>query len=147
MDYTKQQEDLRFGFLSEEQSHEYLETVFGKLLNTKDNKKFGKYFEFDKYNENYFIEMKTRRIPHNRYDSLFFGVNKLDKGDEILKENPNLRIFYLWRCEDGIYGWEHRSSEFEVCNRGRCDRGRREVDLCVDVKQKFIKPLKNLLDN
>lgn len=147
MDYTKQQEDLRFGFLSEEQSHEYLETVFGKLLNTKDNKKFGKYFEFDKYNENYFIEMKTRRIPHNRYDSLFFGVNKLDKGDEILKENPNLRIFYLWRCEDGIYGWEHRSSEFEVCNRGRCDRGRREVDLCVDVKLKNIKPLKNLLDN
>ena len=145
MDYTKQQEDLRFGFLSEEQSHEYLETVFGKLLNTKDNKKFGKYFEFDKYNENYFIEMKTRRIPHNRYDSLFFGVNKLDKGDEILKENPNLRIFYLWRCEDGIYGWEHKSSDYEVCNRGRCDRGRREVDLCVDVKQKFIKPLKNLL--
>lgn len=147
MDYTKQQEDLRFGFLSEEQSHEYLETVFGKLLNTKDNKKFGKYFEFDKYNENYFIEMKTRRIPHNRYDSLFFGVNKLDKGDEILKENPNLRIFYLWRCEDGIYGWEHRSTDFEICNRGRWDRGRREVDLCVDVKQKFIKPLKNLLDN
>jgi len=145
MDYTKQQEDLRFGFLSEEQSHQYLETVFGKLLNTKDNKKFGKYFEFDKYNENYFIEMKTRRIPHNRYDSLFFGVNKLDKGDEILKENPNLRIFYLWRCEDGIYGWEHKSSDYEVCNRGRCDRGRREVDLCVDVKQKFIKPLKNLL--
>ena len=147
MDYTKQQEDLRFGFLSEEQSHEYLETVFGKLLNTKDNKKFGKYFEFDKYNENYFIEMKTRRIPHNRYDSLFFGVNKLDKGDEILKENPNLRIFYLWRCEDMIVGWEHRSSEFEICNRGRWDRGRREVDLCVDVKLKNIKPLKNLLDN
>lgn len=147
MDYTKQQEDLRFGFLSEEQSHEYLETVFGKLLNTKDNKKFGRYFEFDKYSDNYFIEMKTRRIPHNKYDSLFFGVNKLDKGDEILKENPNLRIFYLWRCEDGIYGWEHRSTDFEICNRGRRDRGRREVDLCVDVKQKFIKPLKNLLDN
>ncbi len=147
MDYTKQQEDLRFGFLSEEQSHEYLETVFGKLLNTKDNKKFGRYFEFDKYNENYFIEMKTRRIPHNRYDSLFFGVNKLDKGDEILKENPNLRIFYLWRCEDMIVGWEHKSSDYEVCNRGRWDRGRREVDLCVDVKLKNIKPLKNLLDN
>ncbi len=146
MDYIKKQEDLRFGFLSEEQSHEYLETVFGKLLNTKDNKKFGKYFEFDKYNDNYFIEMKTRRIKHNQYESLFFGVNKLDKGDELLKENPSLRIFYLWRCNDGVFYWEHNSSEYEIKKRGRTDRGKNEIDYCVDIKQKFIKPLNNLLD-
>ncbi len=145
MDYIKKQEDLRFGFLSEEQSHEYLETVFGKLLNTKDNKKFGKYFEFDKYNDNYFIEMKTRRIKHNQYESLFFGVNKLDKGDELLKENPSLRIFYLWRCNDMIVGWEHNSSEYEIKKRGRTDRGRREIDFCVDIKLKHIKPLNQLL--
>lgn len=96
MDYKKQQVDLEFGFRSEEETHEYLESVFGKLMNTKDNREMGNYFEFDKYNDDYFIEMKTRRIKHNQYESLFFGVNKLDKGDELLKENPNLRIFYLW---------------------------------------------------
>jgi hypothetical protein len=114
MDYKKQQVDLEFGFRSEEETHEYLESVFGKLMNTKDNREMGNYFEFDKYNDDYFIEMKTRRIKHNQYESLFFGVNKLDKGDELLKENPNLRIFYLWRCNDGVYGWEHNSTEFEI---------------------------------
>jgi len=146
MDYKKQRKDLKFGFKSEKDIHKILEDKFGELKNTADDEKYGKYFEFDKYNDNYFIEMKTRRIKHNQYESLFFGVNKLDKGDELLKENPNLRIFYLWRCNDGVYGWEHNSTEYEIKKRGRTDRGKNEIDFCVDIKQKFIKPLKNLLD-
>ena len=51
MDYKKQQEDLEFGFRSEKDTHEYLESVFGKLMNTKDNREMGNYFEFDKYND------------------------------------------------------------------------------------------------
>jgi len=147
MDYKKLNKDLKFGFLSEEQSHEYLESVFGKLMKSKLNPEMGEYYEFDKYNDNYFIEMKTRRIRHDQYCSLFFGENKLKKGDEILKKCPHLRIFYLWRCNDGIYGWEQRSTDFEICKRGRWDRGKQEIDDCVDIKQKFIKPLKNLLDD
>ena len=145
MDYKKQQEDLEFGFRSEKDTHEYLESVFGKLMNTKDNREMGNYFEFDKYNDDYFIEMKTRRIKHNQYESLFFGVNKLDKGDELLKECPHLRIFYLWRCTDMIVGWEHNSSEYEIKKRGRTDRGKNEIDFCVDIKLKDIKPLSELL--
>ena len=53
----------------------------------------------------------------------------------------------MWRCNDGIYGWEHKSSEYTIEKRGRCDRGKDEFDNCVDIKQKYIKPLKNLLDN
>jgi hypothetical protein len=102
MDYKKLNKDLKFGFLSEEQSHEYLESVFGKLMKSKLNPEMGEYYEFDKYNDNYFIEMKTRRIKHNQYCSLFFGENKLKKGDEILKKCPHLRIFYLWKCNDGF---------------------------------------------
>ena len=139
--------DLNFGFKSEEQIHVILEEEFGKLLRSSKNPEMGKYYEFDKYNEDYFIEVKTRRIKHNQYPSLFFGNNKLIKGDELLKKNPNLRIFYLWKCNDGIYGWEHKSSEYTIEKRGRCDRGKDEFDNCVDIKQKYIKPLKNLLDN
>ena len=142
-----QKNDLNFGFKNEEQIHVILEEEFGKLLRSSKNPEMGKYYEFDKYNEDYFIEVKTRRIKHNQYPSLFFGNNKLIKGDELLKKNPNLRIFYLWRCNDGIYGWEHKSSEYTIEKRGRCDRGKDEFDNCVDIKQKYIKPLKNLLDN
>ena len=139
--------DLNFGFKSEEQIHAILEEEFGTLLRSSKNPEMGKYYEFDKYNEDYFIEVKTRRIKHNQYPSLFFGNNKFIKGEELLKINPNLRIFYLWRCNDGIYGWEHGSSEYTIEKRGRCDRGKDEFDNCVDIKQKYIKPLKNLLDN
>lgn len=145
MDYKKQA-DLKFGSKSENDIHEILEQVFGKLSNTKDNKEMGEYYEFDKYNENYMIEIKTRRIIHNQYPTLIFGENKLRKGDELRNENPNLRIFYLWKCNDGIYGWEHRSTEYYVSQMGRYDRGRREVDNCVNIKQCNIKPLVNLLE-
>ena len=139
--------DLNFGFKSEEEIHSILEQEFGDLLRSSKNPEMGKYYEFDKYNEDYFIEVKTRRIKHNQYPSLFFGNNKLMKGDELLKKCPHLRIFYLWKCNDGIYGWEHKSTEYTIEKRGRCDRGKDEFDNCVDIKQKYIKPLKNLLDN
>ena len=146
MDYKKLNKDLSFGFKSEDEIHEILEEYFVKLLKSKFNPEMGKYYEFDKYNEEYFIEIKSRRIKHNQYESLFFGKNKLIKGDELLKKAPHLRIFYLWKCNDGIFGWEHRSSDFEIMKRGRCDRGKDEYDDCIDIKQKNIKPLKNLLE-
>ena len=68
-----QKKDLRYGYQSESDIHEFLETYFGKLQNTKDNQDMGEFYEFDKYNENVFIEMKTRRIKHNQYGSLMFG--------------------------------------------------------------------------
>lgn len=137
--------DLNYGFKSEEQIHEFLEEIFGTLFNSKNNPEMGQYYEYDKYNEKYFIEMKTRRIFKKQYPTLFFGENKLIKGDEILKKNPNLRIFYLWRCKDGVVGWEHRSSPFEINKRGRWDRGKEEIDDCVDILQEYIKPINKLL--
>tara|TARA_Y100001972_G_C7633273_1_gene317911 strand:+ start:861 stop:1322 length:462 start_codon:yes stop_codon:yes gene_type:complete len=147
MDYKKQNKDLSFGFKSENEIHEILEETFGKLFKSKLNPEMGEYYEFDKYNEKYFIEIKSRRIKHDQYNSLFFGKNKLIKGEQLLKKCSNLRIFYLWKCIDGIYGWEHKSSEYKICKRGRNDRGINEYDDCIDIKQKYIKPLKNLLDN
>jgi len=145
MDYNKQRKDLSYGFKSENEIHSILEEQFGTLFKSKLNPEMGKYYEFDKYNEEYFIEIKSRRIPHDKYPTLFFGENKLIKGDEILRKCPHLRVFYLWRCQDGIYGWEHKSSEYTICKRGRNDRGVDEFNDCVDIDQKYIKRLEELL--
>ena len=142
---NKKQKDLSFGFKSESDIHEILEEYFGTLKNTEDITEYGRHFEFDKVNDEFFIEVKTRRINHNQYDSLFFGKNKFLKGNQLLEENPNVRIFYLWRCHDGIFGWEHDSSEYKIKIQGRCDRGRAEYTECIDVKQKNIKSLAELL--
>ena len=66
MNNTKRN-DLNFGFKSEEEIHVILEEEFGKLLRSSKNPEMGKYYEFDKYNEDYFIEVKTRRIKHNQF--------------------------------------------------------------------------------
>jgi len=145
MDYNKQRKDLSYGFKSENEIHSILEEQFGTLFKSKLNPEMGKYYEFDKYNEEYFIEIKSRRIPHDKYPTLFFGENKLIKGDEILRKCPHLRVFYLWRCQDGIYRWEHKSSEYTICKRGRNDRGVDEFNDCVDIDQKYIKRLEELL--
>ena len=51
----------------------------------------GEYYEFDKYNEDCYIEIKGRRIYHNQYPSLMFGYNKYLKGEELLQDNPDLK--------------------------------------------------------
>jgi len=71
-----------------------------------------------------------------------FGKNKLIKGDQLLDENPNLRIFYIWNCYDGLYFWEHRSSPYTIQYSGRRDRGRDEYSDCIHVENKYIKKLK-----
>ena len=71
--------DLYFGFQGEDKVHKELEETFGELKNTSDNEEYGKHFEFDKYNDKCFLEIKSRRIPHNKYMSLMFGFNKYEK--------------------------------------------------------------------
>lgn len=143
---NKQKErDLSFGFQSEEDIHEFLETYFGTLLKTKENSEMGQHYEFDKYNDTYMIEMKTRRIVHDKHESLFFGENKFQKAEELLQVNPGLKIYYLWRCNDGVYGWLHNSTPFRRMKRGRWDRGKQEIDNCIDILQEYIKPINNLL--
>ena len=134
--------DLKFGFQSEKDIHETLSNIFGNLKDTKET--FGRHFEFDKYNDKYYIELKTRRIRHNQYDTLFFGKNKYIKGEELLKDNPKLRIFYIWRCNDGAYYWEHGSSDFTERISGRRDRGCIEENLCVHIKTNDLNHINNL---
>ena len=143
---NRHQRDMRFGSQSETDIHPILEEHFGILKNTKDLAQYGRHFEFDKVNDEYFIEIKTRRINHNQYDSLYFGKNKFLKGNELLQENPELRVFYLWKCYDGIFGWEHDSSPYSIKMQGRCDRGRNEYNECIDIEQKYIKPLNTLIE-
>ena len=48
---------------------------------------------------------------------------------------------YTWRCDDGVYHWEHDSSEYTERISGRRDRGRSEEDMCLHIEQQYIKRL------
>lgn len=142
---SKRMKDISWGERQEEYKLPILQTFFGDdIESTKE--KYGSHFEFDYYNDNYFIEMKSRRCRFGDYPTLIFGENKLIKGDELLRENPALKIYYIWNCRDALYFWEHRSSPYSVKLNGRNDRGANEYDYCVNVRNQYIKKLtrKNL---
>ena len=141
----QKQADLKLGFQSEKDIHHILETKFGLLKNTSDNKDMGMYYAFDKYNDKCFIEIKTRRINHNQYPTLMFGLNKYEKGCELIKKNPSLRIFYMWKCYDGLYYWEHDESLHEIKFSGRVDRGIDERNNLIHIKQANIHSFNDLI--
>ena len=130
------QTDLLFGLQQENLTKSELEIKFGSLW------KLDKYNEFDFYNENYFVELKSRRIRFdNHYPTLYVGENKLIKGLQMIREG--WRVFFCWNCNDGIYCWELFDNidclkEYFIALGGRTDRGRDEIDRLVNVKKQYI---------
>ena len=108
-------------------------------MDTKEE--YGKYYEFDKYNLDCFVEIKTRRIRHNQYHSLMFGENKLKKAEDLKKNNPSLRIFFIWVCTDGTFYWEHGKSDYTLEVSGRTDRGCDERNMCCHIDTADLKEL------
>jgi hypothetical protein len=132
------QNDLLFGLSQEEKIKHKLEEKFGTLT------KLDKYNNFDFCNDKYFIEVKSRRIKHNRYDTLFFDEIKLKKAKEIIKKG--YEIFFVFNCTDGIWCWEFKDdkmyeNEYFISLGGRWDRGKEEISRMVNVKTEYLELL------
>ena len=68
---NKKEQDLKFGFSSEDTSKMYLERRFGVLDKTD------KYNKFDFVNDKYKVELKTRKCKFGDYPDLQFEVGKI----------------------------------------------------------------------
>ena len=131
---NKKLQDLEFGLNAENDLLPILEKRFGSLT-----KKKVKNDPFDYDGDNLVIELKSRRIKHNKYESLFFGKNKYDKGIAYQKES--VRVYYVFNCLDGLYYWEQNEDECFHKSGGRFDRGRPEVQMLTNVPTKYLKKL------
>ena len=129
---SKKLDDLDFGLNAEISIKEQLEEVFGELKPKK-----AKNDPFDFEGDNLVIELKSRRINHNKYDTLFFGKNKFDKG--LCYQSEGVRVYFVFNCLDGIYYWEMNKDECFHKQGGRFDRGRPEVQMLTNVKTEFLK--------
>ena len=134
---TKKLDDLRFGFTAEDEIQEELKKYFKGL---KKKKSKNDPFDFDA--DNAVLELKTRRIKHDKYDTLFFGKNKFDKGRQYQIEG--VRVYYIFNCIDGIYYWEQDENQCFHKQGGRFDRGRPEVQLLTNVPIEHLKKLDTL---
>jgi hypothetical protein len=118
-----QKKDLELG----EKGENNTQGIIEKFLSIKLTKSTDKYATFDYYNDNTFIELKTRRVKHNTYSTLMFGYNKFKKGLEHIKEGKD--VYFFFNCLDGVYYWkltEESKKHITIGSGGRRDRGQDE---------------------
>ena len=129
--------DIDFGKAEEQAIKALLEQHFGPLEPTNT------YNHFDFKNEKFVIEVKTRRIRHNRYDTQIFGTNKLMTGRKYLKKG--IQPVFVFNCIDGIFVWY--LDEAEISHNaigGRSDRGKVEQHKQTHISVRYLKELNML---
>jgi len=109
--------DLAYGINSEVTHKQSLEGFFKKSLTRR-----GGYNTFD-YDDGatLFVELKSRRIRHNKYPTAIIGANKVD----VAALNPSRSYWFCYAYEDGIYGIPYSKEvfdDFEVSDYSRGDR-------------------------
>ena len=128
--------DLAFGFLAEDK---YL-PIIKNYFNNDNIKKTPQNNLFDYECDGIKIELKSRRINHNKYNTLIFGKNKYDKGLEYIQNNE--KVYFIFNCLDGLYIWEQTLEEIPQFKRGgRNDRGRPEYTDLAHIPISWLKKI------
>lgn len=136
LDNPVYQNDMNFGFTAEDKAKPILEKKYGELT------KLHKFSPFDFENDEYLIEMKSRRINHDKYNTLMINYSKIKK---IVDDDK--KVVFIFNCLDGYYYWDYNpENEFTIGTGGRCDRGCNEWYEMAYIDIKFIHSLNNLPD-
>mgnify|MGYP003130203402 CR=1 FL=1 len=97
--------EYKFGVESEAIIKPILEEKVGDLETTE------RYDSFDFVNNNFTIELKTRKNTKTKYLDTIIGKCKFNKADEILENNPEMRILFVFSFTDGIFYWEYNKEQ------------------------------------
>ena len=126
--------DLSFGRDNEIRVKQRLQRLFGPLEETDAMD------EFDFKNDNFYIELKTRRVTKNKYHTTMVGENKVIKGFE--HQLAGKRVFFVFDFVDCMCIWELDRDEYEVRHGGRTDRGIAEIKSYCYVHTNYLMDVK-----
>ena len=106
---SKKYSDLVFGKLKEIEIKEILEGYFNTKLNTSS-----KYNLIDFYNDDIYIELKSRRNTYSQYNTTIIGSNKIDYAKSL-----NKKIIFVFNFIDGLYYIEYSNifDSFDLCEQ------------------------------
>ena len=126
--------DLAFGFEEEDKILPILKEYF---KNDNITKTTAQNNVFDYECEGLKIELKSRRINHNKYDSLIFGKNKYIEGLNHI--NNNNEVYFIFNCLDGLYLWKQNPQQIPQFKKGgRFDRGKPELQDLAHIKIEWL---------
>lgn len=149
-DAKKCNEDLKLGFDNEVKT---LVKIKQKFKNTEKTKNMFNHFDFRNDDLKIDFELKTRRITHKQYPTIFFAKHKLETGRRRKAEGKTDRIIYLFsflRKNDKtrriLYYWEDMGTDedFFISECGNFARGGKAKPL-VNVDMTKLKQFKYIV--
>jgi hypothetical protein len=109
--------DYSFGLKNEHRANPKLNKFFKTDLIYR-----GGYAPFDYDNgSTLYIELKSRRIPHDKYPTAIIGANKV----EIASKNLDREYWFVYQYEDGLYGLKYEKEKFDTYEHSDYTRGER----------------------
>jgi len=102
-----QKNDIAFGTASEMTNHDLLQLYLDTTLERK-----GGYavFDFENPNKTVFVELKSRRIKHNTYDTAIIGLNKIAFSDQL----PEAEFWFAFCYSDGLFVIKYDKEVFDT---------------------------------
>ena len=67
-------------------------------------------FDFENPNKTIFVELKSRRIKHNAYDTAIIGLNKIAFSDQL----PEAEFWFAFCYSDGLYVIKYDKEVFDT---------------------------------
>ena len=106
---SKKYSDLVFGKLKEIEIKQILEQYFNTTLQTTS-----KYNLIDFYNDDLYIELKSRRNTYSKFDTTIIGSNKIDYAKSL-----NKKVIFVFNFIDGLFFIEYSPlfDSFDLCEQ------------------------------
>ena len=116
---SKKYSDLVFGKLKENEIKEILEQYFNTTL-----QQTSKYGLIDFYNDDLYIELKSRRNTYSKFNTTIIGSNKID-----YVKTLNKKSLFVFNFIDGLYYIEYSPlfDSFDICEEYIYRDGKKEL--------------------
>ncbi len=116
---SKKYSDLFFEKLKEIEIKQILERYFNTTLQTSS-----KYNLIDFYNDDLYIELKSRRNTYSQYNTTIIGSNKID-----YVKTLNKKCYFVFNYLDGLYFIEYSNifDSFDICEEYIFRDGKKEL--------------------
>lgn len=130
--------DYAYGTQNEQVAKNKLDVFFNtQLIHRGGNSTF----DYDNGN-NIFVELKSRRIKHDQYDTAIIGANKVDSAIK----NPQNTYWFCYLYQDGLYGVKFDAEQFSKYERRMYSRGSRDdkndrPQLCYFIPTSHLSPV------
>jgi hypothetical protein len=143
----KIEKDVKWGLKKEQHVLPLLQSKIKDVRKTED-----KYdcFDFRSDELKIDLELKSRNIYKGQYETIFFGLNKLEEGRTRRANGTSLRTIYLFRFKKKknpskhvVYFWEDDGIFGKTTMNGNLANGEKRKEL-VDLPCSLLKPLKLL---